>query len=379
MKIVMVIGARPQFIKAAPVIRALREAGHKEILVHTGQHYDYCMSQIFFDELGIPEPGINLEVGSGSHARQTGQMLIGIEDVIKTHRPDWVLVYGDTNSTLAGALAAAKVPVPVAHVESGLRSFNRKMPEEINRVLTDHLSSLLFCPTQNAVNNLAREGIVHVASGDDDLTPFPTVVQTGDVMYDAMLFYSRIAQNRSHVLQTFGLEPGHFYLATIHRAENADDPSRMGNIMAGFSRIATSDCPVIFSVHPRTKKSLEEKHWTGRPIAGTIGQNVRIIAPVSFLDMVMLERSARLILTDSGGVQKEAFYHRVPCVTLRDETEWIELIELGWNRLCPPVSGEALAETVQAAVRTVGREGQPYGSGHAATEIIKALSMAASH
>lgn len=310
MKIITIIGARPQFIKAAPVSKVLRESGHQEYLVHTGQHYDTNMSQVFFDELQIPEPDVNLGVGSGSHGWQTGQMLMALERVIQEVKPDWVLVYGDTNSTLAGALAAVKLHILIAHVEAGLRSFNREMPEEINRVLTDHCSDLLFCPTQTAVDNLAKEGItkgVHLV---------------GDTMYDAVIQFSEIARSRSTILEKLGLGPKEYLLATIHRPYNTDNPENLHSILSAFTEI---DEPIIFPVHPRTRQCLSDLKLK------TDNLKLRLLEPVGYLDMLVLEKNAKAILTDSGGMQKEAYFLRVPCITLRTETEWVETVEAGWN------------------------------------------------
>jgi len=313
-----IVGARPQFIKAAAVSRAIAAFNERsadvridERIVHTGQHYDQRMSQVFFDQLQIPRPAVNLEVGSGPHGRQTGLMLERIEAYVQETRPDWVLVYGDTNSTLAGALAAAKLHIPVAHVEAGLRSFNRRMPEEVNRVLTDHVSELLLCPTDQAVRNLAAEGLTR------------GVHQVGDVMYDSVLFHTRQAEGTSDILSRLGLVTKQYYLATLHRAENTDDGTRLDGILAALRRCPH---PVVLPLHPRTRQVLGDR----LPAA-----NGRIVLtdPVSYLDMLMLEKHARIILTDSGGVQKEAYWMGVPCVTLRDETEWVELVEAGCNTL----------------------------------------------
>ncbi len=361
-EIVTVVGARPQFIKAAAVSRAvaaLNAAGGdrrvRERIVHTGQHYDENMSKVFFEELQIPRPAVNLEVGSGPHGRQTAAMLERLEEVLLEGRPDWVLVYGDTNSTLAGALAAAKLHVPVAHVEAGMRSFNRRMPEEINRVVADCLSTLLFCSTDTAVGNLAREGITG------------GVHKVGDVMYDSVLFRAALAEKSSRVMDELQLEPKSFYLATVHRAENTDQPGRLAGIIAAFERAGR---PVVLPLHPRTRKVL------GAPLA-KIGGQVRVIEPVSYLDMLMLERGARLILTDSGGVQKEAYWFDVPCVTLRDETEWVELVTAGGNRLVG-----ADTESILSAVAAFERDGarlpadRPadlYGDGASAEKIVGIL------
>ncbi len=348
---VSIIGARPQFVKAAVVSRVLRAApAVREILVHTGQHYDAKMSTIFFEELQIPAPKYNLEVGSGRHGVQTARMLEGIEEVLEREKPDWVLVYGDTNSTIAGALAAVKLHIPVAHVEAGLRSFNRAMPE--NRVLTDHASDLLFAPTDTAVSNLQREGIA-----------YERIQQVGDVMYDAAIFYLDRATEVSRVLQELGLTALGFVLATVHRAENTDNEDRLQTIFSALE-VISQEMIVVVPVHPRTRKMLPE----------TTSGTLRLIDPIGYLDMLMLEKNAAVIATDSGGVQKEAFFYRVPCVTLRDETEWVELVELGWNRLAPPHDTASIVATVKAALRDgSGRDGSPYGDGHSAEKIASAL------
>src|SRR5437016_6598734 len=338
MRIVSVVGARPQFIKAAAVSRALRALPHAvERLVHTGQHYDANMSAVFFDELAIPPPDRDLGIGSGPHGAQTGRMLAAIEEVLLADQPDWVVVYGDTNSTLAGALAAAKLHTPVAHVEAGLRSFNRRMPEEINRVMTDHTSDLLLAPTRTAVEQLLREGI-----------PVTRVHLVGDVMFDAAQFYAERAAQRSHVLKDVGVEPKRYVLATVHRAENTDDTARLLAVFDGLSLVA-EELPVVAPLHPRTRAALARAGALER-LCGVL----KLIAPVGYLDMVMLEQQAAVIATDSGGVQKEAFFYEVPCVTLRTETEWVELVELGWARLQPPDSPTAVAAAVRAAVGTRG-------------------------
>jgi len=357
-KILSVVGARPQFIKAAAVSRVLRVTrGMREVLVHTGQHYDHGMSGVFFRELGIPRPDRNLGIGSGGHGAQTGRMLEALEHAIVKEKPDWVLVYGDTNSTLAGALAAAKLKVPVAHVEAGLRSWNRAMPEEVNRVVADHVSDLLFAPTRTAVANLRREGIAR-----------DKIVETGDVMYDAALHYGRQAERASRMLKKLGLEERGFVLATVHRAENTDDPRRLTAIFSALSRLAR-DVAVVVPVHPRTRKALARTGW--RP-----GAQLRAIDPVGYLDMVMLEKHARLIATDSGGVQKEAYFYRVPCATLRTETEWVELVDAGWNRLVPPFAAADIYRTLRrmlASFRRPRAASALYGAGDAARRIARAL------
>ncbi len=348
LRVVSIVGARPQFIKAAVVSRALRQ-GHTEVLVHTGQHYDANMSAIFFDELDIPPPDVHLGVGSGPHGEQTAAMLTGIEGVLLRERPDWVLVYGDTNSTLAGALAAVKLGIPVAHVEAGLRSFNRAMPEEINRVVADHLSVLLLCPSQTAVDNLAAEGIRR------------GVRLVGDVMADALAVAAARAHSHSAVLTRLGIREGGYVLATVHRAENTDDPSRLGDILRALDALGE---PVLFPVHPRTRKAIEA---LGHRPAG----NVRYLEPVGYLDMVRLEQSARLILTDSGGVQKEAYWLGVPCLTLREETEWVETVQAGWNVLVgtDPVR---IQHTARSLLPPAARP-PLYGDGRAAERCVLAL------
>lgn len=357
MKIVSVVGARPQFIKAAPVSREIRKE-HTEILVHTGQHYDYAMSRVFFDELGIPEPDYNLGVGSGSHGWQTGQMMIRIEQVLLKEQPDWVLVYGDTNSTLAGALAAAKLHIPVAHVEAGLRSYNRRMPEEINRVLTDHASDLLLAPTATAAANLRYEGI-----------PEERIHLVGDVMYDAALFYGAKAEAKSRILERLGLRPKGYVLATVHRAENTDDPERLRAIFEGLSQVACS-IPVVVPLHPRTRAALDRAGLSD----GTVDA-LALIEPVGYLDMALLEKHASVIATDSGGVQKEAFFYRVPCVTLRLETEWTELVELGWNHVVQQLEPGKVATAIRLASGPASIDGQPYGNGDAAVRIGRLLAL----
>ncbi|MBI3699912.1 MAG: UDP-N-acetylglucosamine 2-epimerase (non-hydrolyzing) [Afipia sp.] len=312
-KILTVVGARPQFIKAAAVSRAIRESdGLREVMIHTGQHFDADMSDVFFDELDIPPPAHRLDIHGGGHGDMTGRMLSAIEPVLMSERPDWVVVYGDTNSTLAGALAAAKLHIPIAHVEAGLRSFNRRMPEEINRVLTDHLASLQFCPTSQAVENLEAEGIktgVHHA---------------GDVMYDATTFAASRAKGRSTIVSDMSLAPKQYSLATVHRAENTDDPKSLRAIVDFLKREA-KNLPIVLPLHPRTRQAAEK--------SGVSLDGLRVIGPVGYLDMATLLNGAAAAYTDSGGLQKEAYFHRVPCTTLRDETEWVETVTHGWNRL----------------------------------------------
>ncbi len=360
MKIVTIVGARPQFVKAAVVSRAFAaHAGATEIIVHTGQHFDAAMSDIFFDEMGIPAPAHHLGIGGMSHGAMTGRMLEALEPVLAAEKPDWVLVYGDTNSTLAGALAAAKLHLPVAHVEAGLRSFNRRMPEEVNRVLTDHAATLLFAPTDTAVDNLRCEGIAGKA-----------VVKSGDVMYDAALQYARVADAKSDILDRLALGRGEYMLSTIHRAENTDAPERLAAIIDALLEVAR-EVAVVLPLHPRTRGALEK---LGR--LGAAQARLKLIEPVGYLDMVMLERNAALIATDSGGVQKEAYFYGVPCVTLRDETEWTELVACGANRLAPPL---ASGPVLSALRQTLHAERSPfppglYGDGNAGGLIANALS-----
>lgn len=342
--ILTVVGARPQFIKAAPVSAALERAGLREILVHTGQHFDAAMSDVFFDELGLRQPDHHLAIHSLGHGAMTGRMLEELEAVMLAERPAQVLVYGDTNSTLAGALAAAKLNIPVAHVEAGLRSFNRRMPEEVNRVLADHVSALLFCPTLAAVENLKAEGITR------------GVHHVGDVMHDATLAAAERARGRSTVLEQHGLTPRDYAVATIHRAENTDDAARFARVLT-WLEMAAKERPLVMPVHPRTRKLIEARDWAPN--------GVKLLPPIGYLDMAMLLANAAAVFTDSGGLQKEAYFHRVPCVTLRDETEWVETIEAGWNRLWTQPAHDLPRQDIT-----------DYGSGDAA-ECIASLLVAA--
>ncbi len=389
MKILTILGARPQFIKAAAFSAALSESGRQydkslyleeseegggslltepssdhqkssgaakgdglteEKIIHTGQHYDFELSEQIFIQLGIPRPYVNLGIRSVSQGQMTGEMIDRIEKEIQREDPDWVLVYGDTNSTLAGALAAVKLHVPICHVEAGLRSYDKRMPEEINRVLTDHVSTLLFAPTHAAVKNLQQENI---SEG---------VHHVGDIMYDAAIRFGKIAQHESKILKQLSVKT--FFLATVHRQENTDKQESLSGIITAFDEIATPDCPVIFPIHPRTTKMLDRYKIHPR------NPDVRISPPVPFLDMIMLEKNARAILTDSGGIQKEAYFHRTPCITLRDVTEWVETVEAGWNQL--------VGANTEKIVRAVGqiRKGSiinEYGKGASGHEMIKLL------
>ena len=348
MKIVSVVGARPQFIKAAMVSRVIRSRC-QEILIHTGQHYDENMSQLFFMEFELPKPDVYLGIGSSTHAVQTGKMMAGIEKVLLEQNPDWIIVYGDTNSTLAGSLSAVKIHIPVAHVEAGLRSFNRSMPEEINRVLCDAVSDALFCPTDQAVQNLAEEGI---RKG---------VFLVGDVMRDALDFYIHLASKRSNILEQLNIKSKSYALATIHRAGNTDDASRLRMIFNALGRL---DLPVVLPIHPRTKKAIND-------FGLIIAKNILTIEPIGYLDMLQLEKNADCILTDSGGIQKEAYWLGVRCITLRDETEWVETVAAGWNRLVG-ANGDAIISAVTEWMPKSER--QPiYGDGHAAKKICDVL------
>lgn len=349
MKVVTVVGARPQFIKAAAVSRVLRKE-HTECLVHTGQHYDYQMSGVFFDGLQLPAPDINLEVGSGLHGEQTGQMLKGIEQVLTRELPERVLVYGDTNSTLAGALAAAKLNIPIVHVEAGLRSFNRRMPEEINRIMADHLSSTLLCPSEIALGNLAKEGIsagVHIV---------------GDVMLDILLWARDKGSKHPSGFETkYGLQEKSYLLLTLHRSENTDDPARLKSIVDALNSVAET---ILFPVHPRARKVISA--------AGhKFGSHVKLVEPLSYFEMILASSGARMILTDSGGLQKEAYWLKVPCVTLRDQTEWVETVDAGWNILVG-ANREGIISAVHSFAPPAAHP-QLYGDGATAQRCVDLL------
>jgi UDP-GlcNAc3NAcA epimerase len=359
MKIASIVGARPQFIKAAMVSRSLSLSPDVEqVLVHTGQHYDPMLTDIFFTELELARPAYNLDVRSGAHGAQTGRMLERLEEVLEQEKPEWVVVYGDTNSTLAGALAAVKLHMKVAHVEAGLRSFDRRMPEEINRVLADHASDLLLAPTAGAVHNLRQEGV-----------PEHRVHLVGDVMYDAVREHTIRALRVSTVLDRLGVQPRGYVLATVHRAGNTDDPQVIGAIFQGLLEVANA-VPVVLPLHPRTRKSLRD---AGMLV--DVEHGLTVVDPVGYLDMLVLEHHACLIATDSGGVQKEAFFQGVPCVTLRAETEWTELVASGWNRLVPPSEGKVGTNILSALAerRPTERPNDLYGDGNAAGAIAKLL------
>lgn len=350
MNALTVVGARPQFIKAGPVSRSFHAQHIDEKIIHTGQHYDLNMSDVFFRTLGLREPDYHLGVGSGGHGVQTGRMLEEIESILIDVAPDVVLVYGDTNSTLAGALAAAKLNIPVAHVEAGLRSFNRRMPEEVNRVLTDHMSTLLFCPTVTAVDHLRGEGVTQ------------GVHMVGDVMKDALDYWKAHEDGSASVLQRMGLGEKAYYLATVHRAENVDSPDRLRAILSAFGSV---DLPVVLPIHPRTRDALGCRNQV-------LPGNVVAIDPVGYLEMLELESNARAVLTDSGGVQKEAFMLGVPCVTLRDETEWVETVTVGWNTLTG-ADPELILKAV-TDLRTDRYRPELYGDGHASARIAQVIA-----
>ncbi|MDR2473035.1 MAG: UDP-N-acetylglucosamine 2-epimerase (non-hydrolyzing) [Tannerella sp.] len=360
MKILTVIGARPQFVKAAVVSNAIKQHNNvntskiEELILHTGQHYDANMNDVFFSALGLDSPYRQLSCGGiKSRTKALAAMLEGIDEAINGCRPDFVMVYGDTTSTLAGALAASQSHIPLIHIEAGLRSFNRQMPEENNRIITDHLASLLFCPTYQAIRNLKAENIT------DGL------FHCGDVMYDAALTFGAVASQRSSVLSRLGLKPFEYRLCTVHRAENTDNSDRLSAIFNALSALSSHDCPVVLPLHPRTALSINDYHLSI--------ETLKIIDPVDYFDMLMLEKNAATILTDSGGVQKEAYFQRVPCVTLRNETEWVETVAAGWNVIagCEPA---AIINGVETVAATQKLDIEEYGDGHAADKIILAIN-----
>ena len=382
MKVMSIVGARPQFIKTAPVIRAIDRNNEKNplkiqhILVHTGQHYDENMTRIFFDELEIPKPEYNLEVGSGPHGEQTARMMQGIEEVLIKEKPNMTIVYGDTNSTLAGALTAVKLHIPVAHVEAGLRSYNKRMPEEINRVVTDHISDVLFCPTANAVNNLRKEGFVKIKDINNygktdpdrsyDLLQ-PLVINVGDVMFDSILKYAELADLRSDILAKLDLKKKGYVLVTMHRAENTDNKERLRGIFKALKKI-NKDIRIILPIHPRTRKAVKESRID---LSG-----LKVIEPVSYLDLICLEKNAKVICTDSGGMQKEAYFCKVPCITIRSETEWEETLESGWNRLVEAEPGRiqtCMEDVISDSWDTKPQMSQ-FGDGKAAEKIYRVIS-----
>ena len=357
MKILTIIGARPQFIKAASLSRYLKVAPDiKEIILHTGQHYNDNMSDDFFSELDIPIPDYNLQVGSDTPARQTGKMMMGIEDIVLKEWPDFILVYGDTNSTIAGAIVGTKLHIPVAHIEAGLRSYDREMPEEINRIVSDAISTILFCPTQIAVNNLKREGIIK------------GVYNVGDIMFETYLYYKDKAQKTSTILNKLNLKLKEFILCTIHRASNTDNTENLKNIFIGLTN---SEEKIILPLHPRTKKKINQNE----SLKKYIGQNIMIINPIGYFDMIHLEANAKKIVTDSGGVQKEAYFNKIPCITLRENTEWIETIEEGANKLVG-VNPKKIKEAINNFhPKEQNYSKSLYGDGRTSEKIIKILNQ----
>jgi len=384
MKFLSIIGARPQFIKAAVVSRKIRDEGIKEILVHTGQHYDFNMSDIFFQELDLPKPDYHLGVGSGGHGEQTGRMLLEIEKVLLQQKPDVALVYGDTNTTLAGSLAAVKLHIPVAHIEAGLRSYNRSMPEEINRVLTDHCSDILFCPTETAVKNLQKEGFINVVGDgkliDDDFSlaqrarGLPLVINVGDVMLDIALDVKKLIEKKTggekRILERYFLKAKDYILVTIHRADNTDNKENLQNIMEALKEIARKGLKIFFPAHPRTKKALKKFN-----LLTDIPKNLIIGKPISYVEIITLESNAKLIITDSGGLQKEAYFFKVPCIIPRSETEWTELVKIGWNK----VVGTMKENLVNSVVNMLNEDSPNrqwtsfYGQGKASEKIVRVL------
>jgi UDP-GlcNAc3NAcA epimerase len=358
-KILTVLGARPQFIKASVVSNAISYSDElKEVLVHTGQHFDANMSDIFFAELGMNKPDYLLDIHGGSHGSMTGKMLIQLEQVMQQEKPDIVLVYGDTNSTLAGALAAVKLHIPIAHVEAGLRSFNMDMPEEVNRILTDRMSHWLFTPTDTAVEHLINEGC----------SP-ESIYPVGDVMFDVAMFHGARVKSEAGLLVRLGLKDKPYILVTVHRAENTDNPIRLIAIVDALIKIS-NQIPVIWPLHPRTRDVLNK---LGK--LEMMNKKINLIEPVGYLEMVQLEKFSSLIATDSGGVQKEAFFYKVPCVTLRNETEWVELIDAGWNRLAPPMDAATIVGAIERGLGTSGNDVTPYGRGDTAEKIVLQLEQ----
>ena len=347
MKIVTIVGARPQIIKAAAISRAVaKNPSIKEVIVHTGQHYDHNMSEVFFSELGIPKPDINLNVGSGSHGKQTAIMIEKIEQVLVDHAPNAVLVYGDTNSTLATAIAAAKIHVPIVHVEAGLRSFNKKMPEEINRIMCDHASTLLFSPTSTGLMNLVNEGFNTDNREKTDID-YPKVYHCGDVMYDNSIYFSQLSDQKSSLIKQLGVEENEFILSTVHRNDNTDNLENLSSIFHSFIEIGNKfKIPIILPLHPRTSKMMDKLLSDQQKKEIQKSEYIRIIPPASFLDIIALEKNCRMVITDSGGVQKEAYFFKKPCVILRPQTEWVEIVETGSavitdankNKICNAVS-----------------------------------------
>lgn len=376
MKIVTIIGARPQIIKAAALSRAIKNKFSNsitEIIVHTGQHYDENMSQVFFDELGIPEPNYNLNVGSGSHGKQTATMIGGIEDVLLQEKPSAIILYGDTNSTLAGAIAASKIHIPVVHIEAGLRSFNKAMPEEINRIMCDHVSTLLFSPTKTGFQNLQNEGF-KIKNQKPFTANNPKIYHSGDVMFDNSLYFSEVADEQTTVIAKNSLQKNNFILATIHRNNNTDEPVRLNALFTALFKISEANqLDVLLPLHPRTAKLLEFNLEAELHLKIKASKHFKIIPPVSFLEMIALEKNCKIVMTDSGGVQKEAFYFEKPCVILRTETEWVELVECG-----AAIIADADEQKIMEAYKTLTSKTNMqfpnlYGDGKAAEFICEEL------
>jgi UDP-GlcNAc3NAcA epimerase len=374
LKILTIVGARPQIIKASAISRAIAEDFQntiEEVIVHTGQHYDTNMSALFFDELQIPQPAFNLQIGSGTHAAQTAKMLIGIEELLLSEKADALLVYGDTNSTIAGALAASKLLIPVIHIEAGLRSFNKTMPEEINRIACDHVSTFLFCPTDAAITNLKREGFSFPFENGIPSISNPVVEKCGDIMYDNSSYFSSVSDEKSSLLAELGCENEPFFLVSMHRDSNTDDPIRLNAILTALTQIVEEHgVKLIFPIHPRTKKMIElsiseenKAHFLGN-------ENILLIDPVGFLDVISLEKNARLILTDSGGLQKEAYFFQKPCVILREETEWIEIVETGNAILAGSETTRIVNATRDLLNRDTSNFPEIFGNGKAAHAIL---------
>lgn len=378
LKILTIIGARPQIIKAAALSRAISKKFSdkiNEVIVHTGQHYDANMSQVFFDELNIPAPNYNLNIGSDSHGKQTAAMIVGIEGVLEKEKPNCIVLYGDTNSTLAGAVAASKLHVPVVHIEAGLRSYNKTMPEELNRILCDHVSTLLFSPTKAGYNNLLKEGFA-----ENNSTPYtadnPKIYHCGDVMYDNSLYFSGVAEQKTKILSQLKLQSGKFILATIHRNTNTDDPKRLSALFSSIFKIADrSKITIVIPLHPRTAKLLDKN--LSAELHKRVKENplIKIIPPASFLEMIMLEKNCKLVMTDSGGVQKEAFFFKKPCIILRSETEWTELVECGSAMIADADENKIVAAYDHFSGKTNLQFSQLFGDGKAAEficgEILK--------
>lgn len=381
MKIVTVIGARPQFVKAATVSRAIAEHNTTvnderskvtEVIIHTGQHFDANMSDVFFDEMHIPKPDYFLDINSMSHGAMTGRMLEKIEEVLLKEKPDYVLVYGDTNSTLAGALAAKKLHIKVVHVEAGLRSFNMRMPEEINRILTDRISDILCCPTETAVKNLQNEGFVVTSDQKPATKDQPLVVNIGDVMLDAAMYYSNFSSGKSTIIKDQKLAGKNFALCTIHRAENTDNPERLNSIFEALTEIS-EEMPVVLPLHPRTRKILESRSTTDYPSSATNNQRLIAIDPIGYFDMLELLKATSIVLTDSGGLQKEAYFFGKPCVTLRDETEWVELVDNNYNQLAGTNARKIIQSIKKMQACTIDSRMNLYGNGTASNLILDVI------